>query len=51
MSTNSKADWAGDAKNASPDGEFIRDTNYIEDRISGRVSEVTAQETAPSTGH
>lgn len=44
MSTNSKADWAGDAKNASPDGEFIRDTNYIEDRISGRVSEVTAQE-------
>ena len=51
MSTNSKADWAGDAKNALLDGEFIRDTNYIEDRISGRVSEVTAQETAPSTGH
>ena len=44
MSTNSNPDWAGDAKNASPDGEFIRDTNYIEDRISGRVSEVTAQE-------
>ncbi|SQG64531.1 glutathione S-transferase [Corynebacterium renale] len=29
--TNS--DWAGDAQNASPDGEFVRDTTYIEDRI------------------
>ena len=26
-------DWDGDAKNASPDGEFVRDTTYIEDRI------------------
>lgn len=27
------SDWDTDAKNASPDGEFIRDTSYIEDRI------------------
>ncbi|MDR7329172.1 glutathione S-transferase C-terminal domain-containing protein [Corynebacterium guangdongense] len=26
-------DWDGDARNASPDGEFVRDTTYIEDRI------------------
>lgn len=44
MTATNDKDWAGDAKNASPDGEFIRDTNYIEDRISSQVSEVTAQE-------
>lgn len=44
MAATNDKDWAGDAKNASPDGEFIRDTNYIEDRISSEVSEVTAQE-------
>lgn len=30
---NTTKDWDGDAKNASPDGEFVRDTSYIEDRI------------------
>ena len=25
----SQKDWAGDAQNASTDGEFKRDTNYI----------------------
>ncbi|AKK02946.1 glutathione S-transferase family protein [Corynebacterium epidermidicanis] len=38
------ADWAGDARNASPDGEFVRDTNYIEDRIVASVSERTRQD-------
>lgn len=37
-------DWAGDAHNASPDGEFVRDTNYIEDRIVASVSERTPGE-------
>lgn len=27
-------DWAGSPKNASPDGEFVRDTRYITDRIT-----------------
>ncbi|MFV8395264.1 glutathione S-transferase family protein [Corynebacterium hindlerae] len=36
-------DWAGPARNASPDGEYIRDTNYITDRIVSSVSEVTEQ--------
>ena len=27
-------EWAGDARNASTDGEFVRDTNYINDRIT-----------------
>ena len=31
-------DWAGDAQNASTDGEFKRDTNYIGDRILASVS-------------
>lgn len=35
---NTPQDWDGDAKNASPDGEFIRDTNYIEDRIVSTIS-------------
>lgn len=42
--TSHDSDWAGDARNASPDGEFIRDTTYIEDRISPAVSEVTSQD-------
>lgn len=45
MSTKStSSDWAGDAKNASPDGEFVRDTNYIEDRILPGITEPTPQE-------
>lgn len=32
-----ESDWAGDARNASPDGEFVRDTNYITDRITADV--------------
>ncbi|MDN6198370.1 glutathione S-transferase family protein [Corynebacterium flavescens] len=43
MSTHKDADWTEDAHNASPDGEFVRDTNYIEDRISPTVSEPTKQ--------
>ena len=31
--SNTTADWAGAPQNASPDGEFVRDTNYITDRI------------------
>jgi len=37
-------DWAGDAQNASPDGEFVRDATYIEDRITADVSEPTPQD-------
>lgn len=33
MSTHDD-DWAGDAHNASDDGEFVRDTTYIQDRFS-----------------
>ncbi|MCS5479055.1 glutathione S-transferase family protein [Corynebacterium sp. YIM 101645] len=32
-----KDNWAGDAQNASPDGEFVRDTNYINDRITAEA--------------
>ncbi|TVU57021.1 glutathione S-transferase family protein [Corynebacterium aurimucosum] len=38
-------DWAGDAQNASTDGEFKRDTNYIGDRI---LASVTGDEPQPS---
>lgn len=34
------SDWTGDPKNAST-GEFVRDTNYISDRISSSVTEAT----------
>lgn len=37
-------DWAGDAKNAATDGEFVRDTNYIADRIVASVDKRTASE-------
>lgn len=39
-------DWAGDAQNASPSGEFVRDTNYINDRITAAAAagEPTAQD-------
>ncbi|APT92728.1 glutathione S-transferase [Corynebacterium phocae] len=37
-------DWTEDAKNASPDGEFVRDTTYIQDRVSPEVSEKTPQD-------
>lgn len=38
--------WAGDAQNASPDGEFVRDTQYIDDRITADApaGEPTEQE-------
>ena len=32
MTAETQKDWAGDAQNASKDGEFKRDTNYIDDR-------------------
>ncbi|WP_080795280.1 glutathione S-transferase family protein [Corynebacterium pacaense] len=41
MSSTSE-DWAGDARNASPDGEFVRDTNYITDRIVAGIAEGSA---------
>lgn len=37
-------DWDGDAQNASPDGEFIRDTTYITDRIVSTVEPRSAPE-------
>lgn len=37
MSVSHNADWAGDAKNASPDGEYVRDTTYIADRFSSQL--------------
>ena len=36
MTAGTQKDWAGDAQNASKDGEFKRDTNYIDDRIGLR---------------
>lgn len=42
-----KKDWAGDAQNASPDGEYIRDTNYIEDRIVADVPAGSAPQAQP----
>ncbi|MBX8994775.1 glutathione S-transferase family protein [Corynebacterium testudinoris] len=39
----STKEWAGDAHNASTDGEFVRDTNYIDDRIVNTVDEVVEQ--------
>ncbi|MGV0352305.1 glutathione S-transferase C-terminal domain-containing protein [Corynebacterium confusum] len=37
--TNKDQDWAGDPHNASPDGEFVRDTNYITDRFVAGLTE------------
>ncbi len=36
---NNKDDWAGDAQNRTNNekGEFVRDTNYIDDRIVNTV--------------
>lgn len=34
-------DYQADPQNASPDGEFVRDVNYIEDRIIANVDVVT----------
>ena len=42
---DSQKGWAGDAQNASKDGEFKRDTNYIGDRI---VASVTSEEPQPA---
>ncbi|MHA2788773.1 glutathione S-transferase family protein [Corynebacterium sp. S7] len=42
-----KEDWVEPAKNASPDGEFVRDTTYIDDHIVSDLapgSEPQAQE-------
>lgn len=36
-SASDNKDWAGAPQNASPDGEFVRDTNYITDRIVATV--------------
>ena len=44
---DSQKDGAGDAQNASTDGEFKRDTNYIGDRI---VASVTGEEPQPAGG-
>src|SRR5690625_4072079 len=44
MATENKQEPVQEARNASPDGEFIRDTNYIEDRIVPGISEPTEQE-------
>ncbi|WKD59422.1 glutathione S-transferase family protein [Corynebacterium caspium] len=40
-------DWAGDPQNASPDGEFIRDTTYIEDRIVADIPAGSAPQAQP----
>ena len=45
MATNAQQDWAGAAQNAATDGEFKRDTTYIEDRI---VASVTGDEPQPA---
>ncbi|OFS21123.1 glutathione S-transferase C-terminal domain-containing protein [Corynebacterium sp. HMSC04H06] len=37
--TDKDQDWAGDPHNASPDGEFVRDTNYITDRFVAGLTE------------
>ena len=37
--TDKNQDWAGDPHNASPDGEFVRDTNYITDRFVAGLTE------------
>ncbi len=44
-------DWAGDAKNASTDGEFVRDTNYINDRITADAPAGEPTEQADGTWH
>ena len=41
MTADTQKDWAGDAQNASKDGEFKRDTNYIGDRIVASISNET----------
>lgn len=41
-------DWDGDARNASPDGEFVRDTTYIEDRIVSSVAPGSAPQPTDS---
>ena len=38
MTAETQKDWAGDAQNASQDGEFKRDTNYVGDRIVASIS-------------
>lgn len=38
------SDWDSDAKNPSPDGEFVRDTSYIEDRIVANLPAGSAPE-------
>ena len=43
-------DWAGDAQNASTDGEFKRDTNYIGDRILASVTGDNPQPSVSGSG-
>ena len=42
--TNTNDDYAGDPHNASPEGEYVRDVNYIEDRVLAGVSDITPAE-------
>lgn len=42
-------DWAGDPKNASADGEFVRDVNYIADRIVASVAAGSSPQPMPGT--
>lgn len=50
MTANNSQETYGDPLNASPDGEFVRDTNYIEDRIIPGISERRSRKMALSTG-
>ena len=42
-------DWAGDAKNASTDGEFVRDARYISDRIVASIPAGSGPQPMPGT--
>lgn len=42
-------DWAGEPKNASKDGEFVRDASYIGDRIVAAVPAGSAPRPMPGT--
>ena len=46
---NGNDSWAGDAQNASPDGEFVRDTQYINDRITSDAPAGEATEQSDGT--
>ena len=48
---NSNDAWAGNAENASPDGEFVRDTHYINDRITAEAPAGEPAEQSDGTFH